>query len=51
MFVLGNGLVLSVLGSQSLGPGSMPGRKFNFPFFPSSPVSAEYFLSYGIVLE
>ena len=39
-FVLGNGLVLSVLDSQSLGPVLMPRRKFVFPFFPSSPVSA-----------
>ena len=29
----GNGLVPSVLDSQSLGPGSVPGQKFSFPFF------------------
>jgi len=40
-FVPGNGLLLGVLDSQSLGPGSMPGMEV---ILSSAPVSPENFV-------
>ena len=42
-FVLGNGLSLGALNSQSLGPGSMPGWMF-VSILSSSPVSTYNFV-------